>query len=65
MIGNNKLRKQGVADDILEVGLAHSRGVVRVAPNEVNIHSKGIALLCNGKGKHILTNELEEVCLQN
>jgi len=32
---------------------------------EVISHLKGLALLCRGKRKQVLTNELEEACLQN
>ncbi len=40
------------------VGLAHSRGVVRVMPSESYFrHSKGLAILCKGKGQHYLASQ--------
>jgi hypothetical protein len=34
-------------------------------PCEDMIHSKGLALVCKGKGKHVLITELEDTCKQN
>jgi hypothetical protein len=34
-------------------------------PCEDMIHSKGLALVCKGKGKHVLITELEATCKQN
>lgn len=61
----DNLEKRGSEEGRLEVGLIHSRGVAGVASSETASHSKGLALLCNGKGKHIRANELEVICLQN
>ena len=59
------LKKKEIRNNSLEVGLIHSRGVTGVMPCEANSHSKGLALVCKGKGKHEPTNELEETCLRN
>jgi len=60
-----KLKKQETIECNSGVGLTHSRGVTVVTRCEDSIHLKGLALLCKGKGKHKLANELEELCLQN
>jgi hypothetical protein len=62
--GNN-LERRGFGDDSAGVGLIHSRGVAGVMPCEEIIHSKGLALLCKGKGKHVTTTELEGTCERN
>ena len=64
MPGNN-LKRRGFRDGSAGVGLIHSRGVAGVMPCEEKIHSKGLALICKGKGKHVLTTELEGTCEQN
>ena len=64
ILGNNPKRK-GFRDDCTGVGLIHSRGVAGVMPCEDVIHSKGLALVCKGKGKHVLIIELEDTCKQN
>jgi len=58
-------KKRENIDGNLVVGLIHSKGVVGVMSYEVTSHLKGLALLCRGKRKQVLTNELEEACLQN
>jgi len=63
--GNNPERRE-FRDDCAGVGLMHSRGVAGVMPCEGSIiHSKGLALICKGKGKHVLNTELEDTCKQN
>lgn len=64
-IPGNNLKKRGFRDGSAGVGLIHSRGVAGVMPCEEKIHSKGLALICKGKGKHVLTTELEDTCEQN
>ena len=59
--GNNPKRR-GFRNDSAGVGLIHIRGVAGVMPCEEKIHSKGLALICKGKGKHATTTELEGVC---
>jgi len=59
--GNNPKRR-GFRNDSTGVGLIHSRGVAGVMPCEEAIHSKGLALICKGKGKHATTTELERRC---
>jgi len=47
VIVNNKLKRQGVNEYLLEVGLIHSRGVGRVMPVESQArHPKGSAIQC-------------------
>ena len=47
VIVNNKLKRQGVDEHLLEVGLIHSRGVGRVMPVEFQKrHPKGSAIQC-------------------
>jgi len=62
--GNNSKRR-GSGEDSTGVGLIHSRGVAGVMSCEERIHSKGLALICKGKGKHVLTTELEKTCKRN
>jgi len=64
-IPGNDPKRRGFRDDCAGVGLIHSRGVAGVMPCEEKIHSKGLALICKGKGKHVLTTELEDTCKQN
>jgi len=64
-VGGNDPKRRGFRDDCAGVGLIHSRGVAGVMPCEEKIHSKGLALICKGKGKHVLTTELEDTCKQN
>ncbi|NOQ87120.1 MAG: hypothetical protein GQ554_09605 [Deltaproteobacteria bacterium] len=64
MPGNN-LERREFRDDSAGVGLIHSRGVAGVMPCEERVHSKGLALICIGKGKHVSTPELEGTCEQN
>lgn len=64
-IAGNNLERRGSRDDSAGVGLIHSRGVAGVMSCEERIHSKGLALLCKGKGKHVSTTELEDECKQN
>jgi hypothetical protein len=59
------LRRRGRRDDVLEVGLAHSRGVTGVMPCEDTIHSKGPASVCRDKGTHSPIAELEELWKRN
>lgn len=65
MICNNKLRKQEVAEDILEVGLTHSRGVAGIITREKILHSKGLASIRKGKGTHGTTTESRKLWKQN
>jgi hypothetical protein len=58
-IPGNDLERRGFRDDSAGVGLIHSRGVAGVMPCEERIHSKGLALICKGKGKHDTATELE------
>lgn len=45
-VGSNNLKKAGRDEDVLEVGLPHSRGVIRVTPGESSLgHSKGVAVV--------------------
>jgi len=64
--GNNPERR-GFRDDSTGVGLIHNRGVAGVMLCEFCIagHSKGLALICKGKGKHVSTTELEDTCERN
>jgi hypothetical protein len=64
-IPGNNLERRGFRDDSTGVGLIHSRGVAGVMSCEEIIHSKGLALLCKGKGKHVTTTELEGTCERN
>ena len=64
-IPGNNLERRGFRDGSAGVGLIHSRGVAGVMSCEERIHSKGLALLCKGKGKHVSTTELEDECKQN
>ena len=64
-IPGNNLERREFRDDSAGVGLIHSRGVAGVMPCEERIHSKGLALICKGKGKHVSTTELEGTCEQN
>ena len=64
-IPGNNLERRGSRDDSAGVGLIHSRGVAGVMSCEEIIHSKGLALLCKGKGKHVTTTELEGTCERN
>lgn len=64
-IPGNNLKRRGFRDDCTGVGLIHSRGVAGVMPCEDMFHSKGLALVCKGKGKHVLITELEATCKQN
>ena len=64
-IPGNNLKRRGFRDDCTGVGLIHSRGVAGVMPCEDMIHSKGLALVCKGKGKHVPIIELEDTCKQN
>lgn len=64
-IPGNNLERRGFRDDSAGVGLIHSRGVAGAMPCEEIIHSKGLALLCKGKGKHVTTTELEGTCERN
>jgi len=64
-IPGNNLERRGFRDGSAGVGLIHSRGVAGVMPCEEKIHSKGLALICKGKGKHVSTTELEDACEQN
>ena len=61
-IPENNLKKRGFRKGSAGVGLIHSRGVARVMPCEETNHSKGLALICKGKGKHGTTTELEYTC---
>jgi hypothetical protein len=61
-IPENNLKRRGFRNDSAGVGLIHSRGVAGVMPCEEKIHSKGLALICRGKGKHASTTELERTC---
>jgi hypothetical protein len=57
----NNLKKRVNKEDGLEVGLIHIRGVAGIitcAVKQEN-HSKGLALLCKGIGRHSLTRELD------
>ena len=52
IVANNPKRR-GRSEDMQAVGLTHSRGVIGVMPDESLIrHSKGLAILCKGEGKH-------------
>jgi hypothetical protein len=52
IVANNPKRR-GRSEDMQAVGLTHSRGVIGVMPDESFIrHSKGLAILCKGEGKH-------------
>lgn len=62
--GNNPERR-GFRDDSAGVGLIHSRGVAGAMPCEERIHSKGLALICKGEGRHVSITELEDTCEQN
>ena len=64
-IPGNNLERRGFRDGSAGVGLIHSRGVAGVMSCEEKIHSKGLALLCKGKGRHDSTTELEGTCEQN
>ena len=64
-IPGNNLEWRGFRDGSAGVGLIHSRGVAGVMSCEEKIHSKGLALLCKGKGRHDSTTELEGTCEQN
>jgi hypothetical protein len=64
-IPGNNLERREFRDDSAGVGLIHSRGVAGVMPCEERVHSKGLALICKGKGKHVSTPELEGTCEQN
>jgi len=64
-IPGNNLERRGFRNDSAGVGLIHSRGVAGAMPCEEIIHSKGLALLCKGKGKHVTTTELEGTCERN
>ena len=64
-IPGNNLERRGFRDDRAGVGLIHSRGVAGVMSCEERIHSKGLALLCEGKGRHDSTTELEGTCERN
>ena len=61
-IPGNNLERRGFRDGSAGVGLIHSRGVAGVMSCEERIHSKGLALICKGKGKHVSTTELEGTC---
>jgi len=64
-IPGNNLERKGFRDGSAGVGLIHSRGVAGVMSCEEKIHSKGLALLCKGKGRHDSTTELEGTCERN
>lgn len=64
-IPGNNLERRGFRDGSAGVGLIHSRGVAGAMPCEEIIHSKGLALLCKGKEKHVTTTELEGTCERN
>lgn len=67
VVGNNKLKRRGVAEYIRAVGLTHSRGVIGVTPYESRSegHSKGLALVCKVKGTHSPVPELETLWKRN
>ncbi len=51
-VSANNLKKRGCRDGLSGVGLTHSRGIVGVIPYASGSegHSKGLALVCRGKG---------------
>lgn len=53
-VGIDKFKRQGYTDDFKAVGLTHSRGVVPVMRDvsDSEGYSKGLALVCKGKGTH-------------
>jgi len=51
--------------NISGVGLIHSRGVTGVMPSESERHSKGLAVLRKGKGKHKPTHRGRRKWKQN
>jgi hypothetical protein len=67
VVDNDKLKRRGVAEYILAVGLTHSRGVIGVTPYESRNegHSKGLALVCKVKGTHRPVPELETLWKRN
>ena len=62
---NQEMRECG--DGILGVGSTHIRGVAGVmfCESVSQGHSKGLTLICKGKGRHGLTTELEKLWKQN
>ena len=64
-IPGNDPKRRGFGDDCAGVGLIHSRGVAGVMLCEDIIHSKGLALVCKGKGRHVLIIESEDTCKRN
>ena len=66
-ISADNLKRKGSGEGCLEVGLTHSRGVVGVMPYESCFegYSKGLALVCKGKGKHRQDTEKERLWKQN
>jgi hypothetical protein len=63
----NNQEKRECGEGKQGVGSTHSRGVVSLTGDELDSqgHSKGLTLLCKGKGRHSQTTELEKLWKQN
>ena len=65
-VGYDKLKKQGLSEDVKAVGLTHSRGVAGAMSCEPNWrHSKGLASICKGEEQHSLNADLEQLWKRN